>query len=137
MRLEALLRIEGPRHRGQDLRDLVGEDAAHGVVVQRLEAAAAQRADDAAGDSGPEIGGDERVLELAQRRVVELAAAERLVDAADQPVGRARQARFETLEPAHAMCPINPSASAPAMTAATIVPGAAWPSRRTRAKCSE
>src|SRR5208282_1681477 len=102
----------------------------------------------------PEIGGDEELLELLQRRRIELALAEDAGDALAELARAAAEPRLEPAQPAATRCRAllahrrhcattpqttraRSSAPSAAMTdARAMLPGAAAPSSLTAAKCS-
>src|SRR5690606_38361135 len=99
-----------------------------------------------------EIGGDQQLLELLQRRVVELALGEDAGDAVGDLARRPGEAFAQPGQPAAlrggvrrvahaallavAASAVSPASSAPVTRAATISPGAAAPLSVTGANCA-
>ncbi len=124
--------------RGEDGGDFAGQRLAHLVVRHfAAEARATELGDDAGGNLGTEIGGDQHVLQIRQRRVVQLAADEdgaELVGDLGRAAGQTLLEAGEETERHQAASARTPAASAAVMRARSSVPGLA--AMRTGAKCS-
>ena len=94
------LDLERPRHRREQRVDLIDQDGFDGVGVEIASVASRRdRAGDARRGVEPEIGTKQKVLEILERRCIELALGEEVADARRKADGRAPEPFLEATPP--------------------------------------